>query len=60
MRVNCAWFLLCKRAATTVREHPVLGAVPICAACDAKVARLDGAAKKKKRPLDNASGSMGR
>jgi len=38
----CEWFALCRNVATTVRPHPLLGAVPICARCDAKVARLEG------------------
>jgi len=41
---TCAWFLKCDKPATTTREHPTLGAVPICARCDVKVARLDALA----------------
>ena len=33
----CAWFALCVRRATATRAHPILGAVPICTRCDAKV-----------------------
>lgn len=40
MTALCAWYALCANPATTSRRHPVLGAVPICAICDAKVARL--------------------
>jgi hypothetical protein len=36
----CMWFAYCTRTATTMRQHPVLGRVPICAECDAKMARL--------------------
>ena len=38
----CEWFLLCDRDATDFRSHPILGDVPICAECDAKVARISG------------------
>lgn len=38
----CEWWALCRNAATTVRPHSLLGGVPICARCDAKVARLEG------------------
>lgn len=37
---QCAWFLLCENDATTTREHPLLGAVPICDRCDEKVKAL--------------------
>lgn len=40
IEVGCAWFALCDNAATRVREHPVLGSVPICARCDDKVDAL--------------------
>ncbi len=36
----CEWFLLCEHPATTTRQHPILGAVPICDRCDAKVEAL--------------------
>lgn len=36
----CEWFALCIRKATTTRRHPILGDVPICAECDAKMERL--------------------
>ena len=36
----CAWFLLCANVATTTEPHPILGNVPICDRCAAKVARL--------------------
>lgn len=45
--ILCQWFALCIRAATTTREHPVLGAVPICSECDAKIRRLEEGAKVK-------------
>ena len=38
----CEWFALCRNPATTVRPHSLLGAVPICSRCDAKVGRLEG------------------
>ena len=36
----CEWFALCDNPATKTRSHPVLGAVPICDRCDAKVEAL--------------------
>lgn len=36
----CEWFALCDHEATTVRRHPILGDVPICERCDAKVEAL--------------------
>lgn len=38
--VQCAWFLLCENDATTARDHPVLGSVPICDRCNTKVEAL--------------------
>lgn len=38
----CAWFLLCGNPATGVKDHPVLGDVPICDRCRKKVAYLEG------------------
>lgn len=35
--MTCQWFLLCKNTATTTEPHPILGEVPICARCAAKV-----------------------
>jgi hypothetical protein len=37
---KCKWFALCDNPATATAAHPILGAVPICARCAAKLARL--------------------
>jgi hypothetical protein len=39
---KCQWFALCDRPATTTAAHPIIGQVPICARCAAKLARLRG------------------
>lgn len=39
---QCRWFLNCTNRAEGTRPHPVLGEVPICARCAAKVERLEG------------------
>lgn len=36
----CRWFLLCENVATGVQDHPILGDVPICDRCQAKVNAL--------------------
>lgn len=36
----CEWFALCDHEATGTRSHPVLGEVPICDRCAAKVEAL--------------------
>jgi len=36
----CEQFLLCENAASVAVEHPVLGAVPTCARCAARVEAL--------------------
>jgi hypothetical protein len=41
---TCQWFLLCERPADTTAAHPILGQVPICTECAAKLARLATAA----------------
>lgn len=38
--VTCAWFALCTNEAATTRHHPILGDVPICTRCDAKIEAL--------------------
>jgi hypothetical protein len=46
VRVMCAWWALCGNPASMTRPHPVLGDVPICTPCDAKVAELDAHAQQ--------------
>lgn len=36
----CEWFALCDNPATGTEPHPILGDVPICDRCAAKVAAL--------------------
>ncbi len=35
----CGWWALCTNTATTTRQHPILGDVPICPDCAAKAVR---------------------
>lgn len=35
--VTCRWFGLCENPATHNRNHPVLGDVPICGSCEARI-----------------------
>lgn len=37
---ECGWFALCERPATTTRPHPILGDVPTCDRCAARVDHL--------------------
>ncbi len=39
-RADCQWFALCENPATTTRKHSILGHVPICDRCNAKIERL--------------------
>lgn len=41
LRVLCMWFALCENDATTRRHHPVLGEVPICDRCDARIEAIE-------------------
>lgn len=36
----CAWWAKCPNPANGLRDHPILGDVPICQRCDDKVERL--------------------
>lgn len=38
--VQCQWFALCDHDATQLEPHPILGQVPICDRCKAKVDSL--------------------
>ncbi|AYR01207.1 hypothetical protein SEA_SCARLETT_40 [Mycobacterium phage Scarlett] len=38
----CEWFALCDHEATSTEAHPILGEVPICDRCKAKLDRLRG------------------
>lgn len=37
---SCRWFVLCTNKATTTRDHPILGKVPICRNCDKRLEEL--------------------
>lgn len=39
--IACQWFALCDHTATHTRPHPILGDVPICDRCEAKVTALE-------------------
>jgi|tagenome__1003787_1003787.scaffolds.fasta_scaffold17004647_2 hypothetical protein len=36
----CCYFALCENEATTTRTNPILGEVPTCERCDAKIEAL--------------------
>lgn len=38
--VVCMWFAKCTNPANGLRDHPILGDVPICQRCDDKIERL--------------------
>jgi hypothetical protein len=40
----CRWWALCANAATRTESHPILGEVPICDRCTAKLAAIEGPA----------------
>lgn len=37
---GCQWYALCDNPANGLRDHPVIGDVPICQRCDDKTERL--------------------
>ncbi len=39
--VLCRWYFMCTNDATGVRWHSILGDVPICDRCEARVKRLE-------------------
>jgi hypothetical protein len=39
--VICRWFLFCENPAEGVEEHPILGDVPICQPCRAKLVEIN-------------------
>lgn len=39
IRLQCAWFALCRNVATGTKSHPIIGEVPICDRCRAKSER---------------------
>jgi len=45
-KLICRWFALCRREAVATEHHPILGEVPICRECAAKVARLEAATRR--------------
>ena len=38
---KCKWFMHCDNPAIARRSHPILGAVPICKRCKARIERID-------------------
>lgn len=40
--VICSWWALCENPAATTEPHPILGDVPICARCQAKLRAMEG------------------
>lgn len=35
--LTCEWFALCENVATATEPHPILGSIPICERCKAKL-----------------------
>ena len=38
---QCAWFFLCVNQAVAYQPHPILGQVPICDRCKAKIVDIE-------------------
>ena len=52
----CQWWALCENAATHTLGHPVLGRVPICERCLARLERIDAetVAAREPAPIESA------
>lgn len=53
---RCQWWALCENPATGTMAHPVLGQVPICDRCRAKVQRIKAANQSRDMASAHAEG----